>query len=245
MKQPPATEGDFLHKEYPKRFARNQFWQQIKRTVNGKPVSDHEIEMIVKQVATQLDLREDDRLLDLGCGNGALASRFFNLISSYMGVDFSDYLLKIAREFFLPHEQIQYRKADIRDVPSYIQDLESVNKVLCYGCIAYLSKEDVESLLRKLKQHLPRLKNVFIGNIPRREMADEFFSARGVSEGVLDNPNSTIGVWWETEEFEQMATRLSYLASQSQMPAGFYGASYRFDMLLELNFDSNEAGTHE
>lgn len=245
MKQSQQISGDFLHKEYPKQFERNEFWQQIKRTVNGKPVSEDEIELIVEQVVTQLDLSNHDHVLDLGCGNGALASRLFGNLQSYTGVDFSEYLLEIANEYFAPHDQVRYRAADIRSVESYANGLEQVNKVLCYGCIAYLSKEEVVCLLQNLRQFLPSLKKLFFGNIPRKEKASEFFLTRGISEYVLDDPTSAIGVWWEAGELERVAAQLGYIAKRSQMSAGFYGATYRFDLLMELDVNASEVGEHD
>lgn len=66
-----------FYKEHPKTCARDDFWSQVKRTVNGKPVSQDQIEMIVDAVISGLSLGMDDRLLDLCCGNGALTRYFF------------------------------------------------------------------------------------------------------------------------------------------------------------------------
>ena len=37
----------FVHKEFPKQFSKDDFWSQIKRTVDGKPVSEENIDMII------------------------------------------------------------------------------------------------------------------------------------------------------------------------------------------------------
>ncbi len=234
MNQPSTTPLDFLHKEYPKQFKRNEFWRQIKRTVNGEPVSEREIEMIINQICDHLDLGPSDALLDLGCGNGALASRLFSRLDRYIGIDFSDFLLEVAKEFFSPHDGIRYQIADIRDVDSYANGNEETDKVLIYGCVAYLSKEDTAELLRNLKDRLPQLKKVFVGNIPLRERANEFYSNRSVDDFDLDDPTSTIGVWWEFDELIQLGSRLGYRATRHLMPSSFYGNHYRFDLLLEL-----------
>ncbi|MDG2113706.1 MAG: hypothetical protein P8N02_13955, partial [Actinomycetota bacterium] len=77
--------GNHAHKVYPQQFDRNDFWSQIKRTVNGEPVSEEDIGMIVDQVTGQLQLASADHLLDLGCGNAALAARMFDCIALYTG----------------------------------------------------------------------------------------------------------------------------------------------------------------
>lgn len=224
---------DYLHKEYPKQFRKDEFWKQIKRTVNGKPVSDSEIKMIVDQVAGHLALQSDDFLLDLGCGNGALASHFFHRIHRYVGVDFSDFLLEVADEYFAKPPGIQFCKADIRDVLGYSQNSENVNKLLLYGCISYLSKRETQTLLASLRDQFSCLTKVFIGNIPRREKAKDFFAARGIESTNLEDPKSAIGVWWGIDELKQLALQSGFKPTCHVMPKGFYGRTYRFDLLLE------------
>jgi hypothetical protein len=36
----PKQDNSFMHKEFPKQFSKDDFWSQIKRTVDGKPVSE-------------------------------------------------------------------------------------------------------------------------------------------------------------------------------------------------------------
>jgi len=227
-----AVQGDFLHKEYPKQFDRSEFWRQIKRTVNGKPVSDSDISLIISQIDRLLDFHPNDHLLDLGCGNGALASRLFAKITKYTGVDFSKYLLDVAAEFFQPNSQFQYVEADIRNVDRYVVGNETVTKVLVYGCIAYLSKADVESTLIQLRSKLPQIQSVMLGNIPNLERATEFFELRNISTFETNDPQSQIGVWWSLDEMIEMAKGAGFSAEIHQMPVTFYGHKYRFDVVL-------------
>lgn len=53
---------------------RNDFWGQVKRTVNGTPVSQRQIELTVAMIKLVLETNGKDRLLDPRCGNGALDS---------------------------------------------------------------------------------------------------------------------------------------------------------------------------
>jgi cyclopropane fatty-acyl-phospholipid synthase-like methyltransferase len=228
-----GASGDFLHKEYPKQFKRDDFWRQIKRTINGQPASDSDIRLIVDQIEDRLELGRDDCLLDLGCGNGALGSQLFAKVNTYCGVDFSEYLLEIAREYFTISNRISWCSADIRDVSSYVSKSLLTTKVLLYGCIAYLEKADVGTLLSRLSEELPSLQKVFIGNIPWQKQSAQFFKARNVYEYDLDNAESPIGVWWDVEEFLDLAEQTGFRATSYRMPSKFYGSQYRFDMLME------------
>jgi hypothetical protein len=90
-----AMESDF--KEYPKTLAPTDFWGQVKRTVNGQAVSEEQIQMILALIRRELQLDKDDRLLDLACGNGALSQYLFADCREFLGVDFSEVLIDVAR----------------------------------------------------------------------------------------------------------------------------------------------------
>src|ERR1700730_11993251 len=73
-------QGD-LPKDYPladhdthaRSVAADAYWKQIRRTVNGEPVDEAQIGLIVNAITDALSLRRDDLVLDLACGNGALS----------------------------------------------------------------------------------------------------------------------------------------------------------------------------
>jgi len=225
---------DFIHKEFPKQFAKDDFWSQIKRTVNGKPVSESDIQLIVNQVCKHLKLNCDCGLLDLGCGNGALASRLFSDIGKYIGVDFSAYLLEIAREYFSPRDDIQYIESDIRTYVKEAVKTEGISRVLIYGCISYLSRGELIEFLTDIKNRFHDVKYVFIGNIPDKDKSDEFYSQRGITDFKLDDPQSPIGCWWGVEEFKDLCEKIGYRVTIDKMPEEFYGSKYRFDVGLSL-----------
>ncbi len=230
---PAGPEADHAHKVYPKQFERDDFWSQIKRTVNGKPVSEEDIELIVSQIKDQLALDPGDHLLDLGCGNAALASRVFDRVGHYTGVDFSSYLLEIAAQYFTPDESVRYVEADAAEYVKRCDQPEDFDKVLCYGCMSYLSRDDLLGLICTLHDRFPGVSRVFFGNIPDRAKAAEFFAKREVVEYDLDDPRSPIGVWWDPDEFTAAASSGGFSAQVVRMPERFYGAAYRFDLLLK------------
>ena len=92
------SEFDYL--ERPKQFDRDDFWRQVRRTINGVPVSEDQLEIIITQIVSSLDLQKTDDLLDIGCGNGALTVKLEPFVENILGVDYSDYLIGIAKEYF-------------------------------------------------------------------------------------------------------------------------------------------------
>jgi hypothetical protein len=51
---------DYIHKEFPKTCAADDFFGQVKRTVHGKPVSDEQIVMIIAGIRAGLKLSPKD-----------------------------------------------------------------------------------------------------------------------------------------------------------------------------------------
>lgn len=81
------NQSEFDYLERPKQFDRKDFWQQVRRTINGQPISDDQIQLIVQQIAKGLSLGQRDRLLDIGCGNGALTVLLAPLAGEILGVE--------------------------------------------------------------------------------------------------------------------------------------------------------------
>ena len=54
--------------------------------------------------------------LDLGCGNAALANRLFPLIDKYVGLDFSKYLLKVAKDNFHIENKTSFKVFDPKKI---------------------------------------------------------------------------------------------------------------------------------
>jgi len=219
------------HKEYPKTVGRTEFWKQIKRTVNGQAVSEQDIRMIVAQVKSHLDLCNDDHLLDLGCGNGALSSHFFGDIREYTGVDFSEHLLGVAEEFF-HSDKATYVNDDVGAFVRSRGTCPAYTKVLIYGVMSYFDRERLSDVLALIGESFKMVSRVFIGNIPDEHMAKRFYSNRNNTDYDLEDPSSSIGVWWQPLELSRICKKAGYETTELRMPEEFYGAGYRFDMLL-------------
>ena len=62
---------EFNHDEHARSCKRDDFWGQIRRTVNGVPVDEEQIKLVVETIIKELKLNAKDTVLDLCCGNGA------------------------------------------------------------------------------------------------------------------------------------------------------------------------------
>jgi len=221
-----------FYKEFPKTCAPDDFWGQVKRTVNGVPVSQDQIDMIVNAVVVGLKLNKEDTLLDLCCGNGALSTLLFNFCKGGLGVDFSKHLISVAVENFIDSPAVNYELHDVVDFCKNSSELDKFSKVVCYGSFSYLEQESAEELLRLLKSNFPNLQRVFIGNCPDKELSSDFFTHKKVAHGIESDPDSPIGIWRTQDDFILLAKRCGWQASIHKMPREYYASHYRYDVVL-------------
>lgn len=221
---------DYIHKQHPKTVGKTEFWKQIKRTVNGKEVSSKDITKIVSAISDGLQLTKNDYVLDLGCGNAALASYFIPNIKAYHGVDFSSYLLSIANEYFHVPKKTSFQELDLNHQLDEMVCLERVNKVLIYGTVSYFRKKTVVNLIKKLSG-LDNIQRVFIGNVPDESRAKQFFANRDIDDFDTTDEKSQIGIWWDMRELSKILEENDFDCEIKKMPSDFYAAKYRFDVI--------------
>jgi len=223
---------DYIHKEFPKTCAPDDFFGQVKRTVDGKPVPQEQIDLIVGTIRNALGLSKLDVLLDLGCGNGALSRYLFDDCIAYLGVDFSEYLVEIAKANFEDPPSHVFRLGDAVAYASSEPQPQRFTKGLCYGVFSYFSPTQAEKLLQTLAERFTGLQRVFIGNLPDRDRADRFFRNNEDVENLLDERDSPLGIWRSKAFMKELAHKTGWHARISEMPERFYAAHYRFDVLL-------------
>jgi len=222
----------FNFDEYARSCATDDFLGQTRRTVNGMPVSDEQIKMIVDAIRSALDIKSDDNLLDIACGNGALSRSLFDSCSGYLGVDLSEYLISVAKKNFekLPHYRFMQQGA-VEYVRGESQP-ERISKVLCYGSFQYFPVADAAEVLRTLFEKFSNVQTVFIGNLPDKERMAVFYKKNQPTEEELLDCCSQMGIWRTQSEFAELAGNAGWKVNFSIMPAEFHASHYRFDALL-------------
>ncbi|HXC37240.1 MAG TPA: class I SAM-dependent methyltransferase [Candidatus Acidoferrales bacterium] len=220
------------YKEYPKTLDPDDLWGQVRRTVDGKPVSDAQIALIVAAVRDGLQFSKEDVVLDLACGNGALSSYFFDDCRSLHGVDYSPYLIEIATKRFQVPEKSTFM---VDDAVHYIQiepDPGRFTKALCYGSFAYFTESDARQVLRGLRNRFGNVSRLFIGNLPDRDRAHLFYPPEKDYTSELKDHAAQIGIWRSEAEFYTLAADEGWDLTSTLMPPEYFAAHYRFDALL-------------
>jgi cyclopropane fatty-acyl-phospholipid synthase-like methyltransferase len=208
------------------------FWGQIRRTVNGKAVDETQITMIIDRIYEKLALKQDDVLLDLACGNGALSSRLFDSLKGYHGVDFSARLIEVASKYFAAPPQYAFTNSGASEYIDEETDPDRYSKVLCYGSFSYFHPEHAANVLDKLYRKFTNVTHVFIGNLPDKALAEKFYGLGKVNSLELEDNESPIGIWRDREEFIALAQDHGWRSEITVMPESYYAAHYRYDVLL-------------
>jgi SAM-dependent methyltransferase len=225
------------YQEYPKTLPRDDFWGQVRRTIMGRRISEEEVGLLVDHIREQLRLRPGDILLDIGCGNGALAAKLFDDCAGYAGVDLSPYLIEVAQEFFADPPNYLFFNSDAAEFVEFVDEPDRFTRGLCFAAIQYLPTETVKAVLRILSTRFPNLHRAVLGNLPSREKAGLFFHD-GYDESDLQQHESQVGKWWSAEEIGCLASSYGWEVSFSRMSDDIFNAKYRFDAILTRRVNS-------
>ena len=231
MKNDNKAYQKFDYDEYSRTRAVDDFLGQVRRTVQGVPVSGDQIKMIVETIRSALDMKSGDTLLDIACGNGALSHLLFDSCAEYLGVDLSEHLISVAKANF---EALPYYQFIQQGAAEYVRSEsrpERFSKMFCYGSFQYFSYADAAEVLRTLFEKFTNAQTIFIGNLPDKDLAAEFYKKEPDIDEIVDC-YTPIGIWRTRSEFAQLANEAGWNVKFSTMPAEFYASYYRYDALL-------------
>jgi cyclopropane fatty-acyl-phospholipid synthase-like methyltransferase len=228
---------NFDHDEFSRSKPRDDFLGQIRRTVNGHPVSEEQMELIENSLVLGLQLSKEDKILDLACGNGILSKRLFEKCSGLHGVDLSAFLISVAQEYFQNMPRYKFSQSDIVDFLRNDSECLEFNKVICYGSFSYLSEEAAKETLSLLYTKYPNVSRVYIGNLPDYDKRHLFFTRSAPREELLQVHTTTIGIWRSEEEFCALSSECGWKPTIRHIDESFYSSKYRYDVLLKRETD--------
>lgn len=115
-----------------------------------------------------LALRGNESVLDIGCGCGRWAEALAGRIGSYLGVDFSRELLKLAEKHGCP--SVRFQCLSVQDFsPAALIVPPPFDLFICAGILIYLNDRDVLRLGHSIAEVASRRAHVYV----REPMATE------------------------------------------------------------------------
>jgi SAM-dependent methyltransferase len=214
----------------------NDLLYQVGTTVSGNPISKTQHDEIIKSIVFGLDLKPDDILLDLCCGNGVITFDLAKIANNVIGIDSSqpyiDNAIKIKN-----HKNIAYYCDDILNFKKYIIDA-NINKAVFYAALAYFSKNEIVKILVLLKE--ANIGRIYIGSILDRNEKSKYFNTFKrkatyfISQFIIGK-NSGLGNWWSKKEIIKLAQQAGFSIEIIKQNSNIHTSHYRFDALLINN----------
>lgn len=121
------------------------------------PASDYAIGSFIQATVAdtflpQLDIKPDDAVLDIGCGNGSFSLKIIEKVphGSFLGVDASENMLTLARETARACQNAAWQQADVLSLPFEA----AFDYIVSFWCLQWASdiKQAFAHITRALKQ---------------------------------------------------------------------------------------------
>jgi ubiquinone/menaquinone biosynthesis C-methylase UbiE len=203
---------------------------QVLRTLNKKPISNDLWEYTLEEIDKIFIINQNDRVLDLCCGNGLLSQHFVEKGATVVAVDVSDELLS----------QMNHVDA-IKTINSDIRHLEfkagSFDKVIIYAGIQYLTNKEAVELLKRVYSWLKPEGVLFIGDIPDVSKLWSFYNSVERKKAYFDNllnDTAIVGNWYDIQWLESLTSFIGFNFGTviPQNPKLIY-SNFRFDFLYK------------
>ncbi len=144
--------------------------------VNGRyEQQKYQESFIIMDVVEKLDLKPDDTLLDIGCGNGFLSLGLSNICKNVYGIDNETIVTKLMSSY-VP-SNVKFRGGNWLDLD--VDDIEGINKIVIYSVVQYLRNiDDLFRFVDKALKLLGENGEVLVGDIPNIDKKKRFISTR-------------------------------------------------------------------
>lgn len=222
------------NRNVPKSPSRQDLLWQVGKTVHGKAIDEHQIDIIISEIKKHLSLEPDDTVLDAGCGNGFLTNLIKGECFSICGIDYAETLLKVARSEY--GDDINFFHGSLGD-PNALKALPStIEKVYSYEVFQHLDSNEASLFLSTLLQHLPNLKRIYIASVPDSDLIKDFYNTDALWADYLkrkENGTEMIGHWWDKDQLSSLVNAVGLTCRFYEQHASLYTSHYRFDALLE------------
>lgn len=227
----------FDHDGFARSVSEGDFRRQVKRTLNGEPLDDRQVQAIADFVVTLLDASDEDHLLDVGCGNGELLSLYSGGLASVVGIDPSEYLINVSIKYFAS-DRIRFVNTRTVDYLETVEDPERFTRVCFFASFQYLSLSEANTALQIVHQRFPRVDRIVLGNLPDLRRRESFASGLPRHSDPEAEHLTAIGRWFTGEDIERLALDNGFSSVITSAPEKKIVVNdYRFHAILKRTFD--------
>ncbi|PTW55740.1 methyltransferase family protein [Breoghania corrubedonensis] len=210
---------------------------QVGHTEGGHPIDAKQLAYITGRIAELLDLRPDDRLLDLCCGNGAITRCLAPRAGSITAIDLTPALIATAR----CHAAAANISYDVGDALTYglaeRPPGDHFDKVLVYAALQHFRKSQLNDLIDSISGCTRSGACVVLGFVPERSRRGTFFKTPRQKATYLLRllfGRDHIGTWWRRRDIARVCRARGIACSFHEIAPVLRAANHRFDIVLRL-----------
>jgi ubiquinone/menaquinone biosynthesis C-methylase UbiE len=221
----------------------------------------YDFEKIAADIMAKIHFEPDDVVLDLCCGNAALAKIISKTCKEIHGVDFSEKLIEAAKTSLAPRRgELTGTSSPPSGLPEvgsearegvlhlHLSDAINIDKLFkkdffdkayCYFSFQYFDKNKRELLLAKLSRITKRGGCIFLGDIPDKNRMWNFYESpkkyyREKFSRLLQfkEGECDLGWWIDPAEIVGWCDKHKLKASIIPQDKNLPHAHYRFDVLI-------------
>lgn len=219
---------------YPSKFEETEFLKQVEKTVSGKPISQDQFAALISDIKKALDVKEDDIVLDMCCGNGVITRVIAGVCNSIVGVDYSEPLIKVARKYNNPGNVIYFQKSILDQGLKNLHN-RLFTKIYLYEALQHFDENDLPKILDAIREISTSNSVIFIGSIPDIDRLWNFYDTdeRQKDYFIRKSKNEeAIGTWWQQNHVVDICSKNGYLCEVLPQNQKLHTAHYRFDVRL-------------
>jgi len=203
---------------------------QVARTRNKKPINSLLWQKTASKIIEKLELKKNDIVLDLCCGNGLLATEIYRKVKKVYCIDINKRLLDVLKKKKIDNINISHK-----DIVKVNFKKKKFSKVIWYSGIQYFSQKDIISLVFKIFKFSKEKSIFYIGDIPDEEKLWKYFNnklrKKNYFESIANN-KPIIGTWlkkkWLKNLFLSAGFKRVIIVKQDKK---FIYSDFRFDLL--------------
>lgn len=188
---------------------------------------------INKHIIQLLDLKPEDTLLDVCCGNGLLSWSLSKSCKTVVGVDFSSSLIASARAMH-SNTNLSFVEEDATNL-SHTLDLK-FDKILLYFSFQYFDRAKGQKVLQEMKKLLKPGGQILIGDVPDKKKFWTYYNTVPkrffyFKQWLFRQPK--MGKFWSEKEMQLLAEQNQLKGVFIEQDKKLPHAHYRFDFLMK------------
>jgi cyclopropane fatty-acyl-phospholipid synthase-like methyltransferase len=215
--------------EHARRSPSDEPLRRVLRVENGREVDPRAFERVRRDVAVNLEVRPDSRVLDLCCGNGLLTAAVEPCCRRVLAVDFCVGLL---RE--VPRRTRGRTLVAAADVSALEVRAGYFDRALLAAALQHFDEASATRLFRKVSELLTADGVFLVTDVPDRDRIWHFFdddARRDAYFASCAEGKPILGTWFDGRWLARLARHAGFASAEVlAQPASYPYARYRFDL---------------